>query len=106
MRRKGESKATVESELKEAATTYVHSTVSGMGHAPQAVEDQGWVDFRDQCRRQMNRPIELRIKYGFCRMYKPVLDDAPGRAFDTMAEYRAWCEKNLPAYLGFKRPTA
>jgi hypothetical protein len=70
----------------------------------EAAEDQGWIDFRDQCRRQMKRPMELRLKYGFCRMYKPVLDDAQWRAFDTMAEYRAWCEANLPAYLGFKRP--
>ena len=67
-------------------------------------EDQGWIDFRDQCRRQMQRPLVARIQYGFCRMYKPVLDDAPWRVFDTMAEYRAWCAANLPDYLGFKRP--
>ena len=65
-------------------------------------EDRGWVEFRDQCRRQMQRPLDARIKYGFCRMYKPVLDDAPWRVFDTMADYRAWCAANLPAYLGFK----
>ena len=51
--------------------------------------------FRDQCRRQMDRPLALRLKYGFCRTYKPVLDDAPWRAFNTMAEYRAWCERSL-----------
>lgn len=68
-----------------------------------AGEDQGWADFRDQCRRQMKRPMELRLRYGFFCMYKPVLDDAPWRAFDTMAEYRAWCESSLPAYLGFGR---
>ncbi len=59
--------------------------------------------FREQCRRQMDRPLALRVKYGFFRTYKPVLDDAPWRAFDTMAEYRAWCEWRLPEYLGFKR---
>ena len=59
--------------------------------------------FLDQCRRQMNRPLELRMKYGFFRTYKPVLDDAPWRSFSSMAEYRAWCEANLPDYLGFKR---
>jgi hypothetical protein len=67
-----------------------------------SVEDQGWKDFRDQCRRQMQRPIEDRIKYGFCRMYKPVLDDAPWRAFETMAEYKNWCATQLPDYLGYK----
>ncbi len=61
--------------------------------------------FREQCRRQMGRELALRIKYGFCRTYKPVLDDAPWRAFDTMAEYRAWCEQYLPEYLGLKRPS-
>jgi hypothetical protein len=60
-------------------------------------------EFREQCRRQMDRPIEQRIKYGFYRIHRPVLDDAPWRSFNTMAEYREWCETNLPEYLGFKR---
>jgi hypothetical protein len=58
--------------------------------------------FREQCRRQMARPLELRIKYGFNRVYKPVLDDAPWRSFNSTAEYRDWCAKNLPEYLGFQ----
>jgi len=66
------------------------------------VRDLDLTEFREQCRRQMQRKLEDRIKYGFCRTYKPVLDDAPFRAFDTMAAYRAWCDENLPAYLGFK----
>lgn len=67
-----------------------------------AQEDKSWQDFREQCRRQMARPLAQRIKYGFCRMHKPVLDDAGWRVFDTMAEYRAWCAASLPEYLGFK----
>ena len=59
--------------------------------------------FREQCRRQMQRPLALRIKYGFNRVYKPVLDDAPWRVCKTMAEYRAWCEMKLPVYLGYSR---
>lgn len=59
-------------------------------------------EFREQCRRQMDRPLALRIRYGFFRMYKPVLDDAPWRSFDSTADYRAWCDENLPEYLGFK----
>ena len=74
-------------------------------HCPRMklTDQQTLEQFRKQCRRQMDRPLVLRLKYGFCRTYKPVLDDAPWRAFNTMAEYRAWCEGNLPAYLGFKR---
>jgi len=46
--------------------------------------------FRDQCRRQMACPLAWRIKYGFNRVYKPALADAP------------WCGANLPVHLGFK----
>ena len=66
-------------------------------------EQQAEEAFRDQCRRQMARPLEMRIKYGFFCTYKPVLDDAPWRAFDSMAAYRQWCEASLPEYLGYKR---
>jgi hypothetical protein len=50
----------------------------------------------------MDRPISDRIKYGFCWTYKPVLDDAPWRSFDSMEEYRTWCDENLPEYLGYR----
>jgi hypothetical protein len=59
-------------------------------------------DFKEQCRRQLTRSLEQRFKYGFFRQYKPVLDDAPVRVFETMKEYREWADKNLPEYLGFK----
>jgi hypothetical protein len=59
-------------------------------------------DFREQCRRQLGRSLEQRLKYGFFRRYKPVLDDAPYRTFETMREYREWADRNLPRYLGFK----
>jgi len=49
------------------------------------------------------RPLEQRMRYAFIRTYKPVLDDAPFRAFDTMEEYRQWCEKNLPDWLRYGR---
>jgi hypothetical protein len=66
-------------------------------------EAQAQEEFREQCRRQMKRPLDLRIKYGFCWIPKPVLDDAQWRSFNSMAEYRAWCEAHLPDYLGYKR---
>jgi hypothetical protein len=49
------------------------------------------------------RPLKQRFKYAFIRTYKPVLDDAPFRAFETTREYREWCEKNLPSWLGYGR---
>ena len=49
------------------------------------------------------RPLETRFRYSFIHTYKPVLDDAPFRAFDTMEEYRRWCEEKLPDWLGYGR---
>jgi hypothetical protein len=49
------------------------------------------------------RPLATRMRYAFIRTYKPVLDDASFRAFDTMADYRRWCEEHLPGWLGYGR---
>jgi hypothetical protein len=49
------------------------------------------------------RSLETRFRYAFIRTYKPVLDDAPFRSFDTTADYRRWCEENLPDWLGYGR---
>ena len=64
-----------------------------------ATEDESW---REQCRQQLERDVASRIKYGFCHVYKPVLDDVGVRVFPTMADYRAWCEAELPSYLGYR----
>ena len=49
------------------------------------------------------RTLETRFRYAFIHTHKPVLDDAPFRAFDTTAAYRRWCEENLPDWLGYGR---
>jgi hypothetical protein len=49
------------------------------------------------------RSLETRMRYAFIRTYKPVLDDEPYRAFDSMEQYRRWCEANLPDWLGYGR---
>lgn len=49
------------------------------------------------------RPLAQRFRYAFVRTYKPVLDDARYRSFESMEEYRRWCEKNLPDWLGYGR---
>ena len=59
--------------------------------------------WREQCRRQLKRSLQQRLDYGFVSTYKPVLDDTPTRVFNTMEEYREWCERNLPRYLGYRR---
>ncbi len=49
------------------------------------------------------RSLKTRFRYVFIHTYKPVLDDASFRAFDTMEGYRKWCEANLPDWLGYGR---
>lgn len=57
-----------------------------------------WEDEFDAAAR---RPLRTRIHYSFIRTYRPVLDDADFRSFETTTEYRAWCEENLPSWLGY-----
>jgi hypothetical protein len=59
--------------------------------------------WEEEFRAAARRPLETRMKYAFIKTYKPVLDDARFRSFDTMEEYRQWCEKNLPDWLGYGR---
>ncbi len=47
------------------------------------------------------RPLEQRLRYAFIKTYEPVLDDEPYRSFESMADYREWCKKHLPSWLGY-----
>jgi hypothetical protein len=49
------------------------------------------------------RPLAQRFRYAFVRTYKPVLDDARYRSFESMEDYRRWCEDHLPDWLGYGR---
>jgi hypothetical protein len=49
------------------------------------------------------RSLKEQIHNSFIHTYKPVLDDAEFRSFDTMEEYRRWCEENVPDWLGYGR---
>jgi hypothetical protein len=60
-------------------------------------------EWLDEFEAAAHRPLSLRFRYAFIHTYKPVLDDAPFRAFDTMQDYRRWCEENLPDWLGYGR---
>ena len=70
------------------------------------MKDDDLEDFRQQCERNLQRSVEDRMRYGFCYVYKPVLDDASWRSFDSTAAYRKWCRENLPEYLGYGEPDA
>lgn len=49
------------------------------------------------------RPLALRLRYAFLHTYKPILDDVSFRSFERMADYRQWCETQLPSWLGYGR---
>lgn len=59
-----------------------------------------WIDEFEAASR---RPLELRLRYAFIKTYKPVMDDTSFRAFETMMDYRAWCEAHVPSWLGYGR---
>lgn len=63
-------------------------------------DEKSW---REEFEAASRRPLRERFNYSFIRTYKPVLDDASYRSFDTMEEYRLWCEANLPDWLGYGR---
>jgi hypothetical protein len=58
-------------------------------------------DWRREFEAAARRPLAQRMRYAFIKTYKPVLDDAKFRSFETMAEYRKWCRDNLPPWLGY-----
>jgi hypothetical protein len=60
-------------------------------------------DWLEEFEAAARRPLEMRMRYAFIKTYKPVLDDASYRSFDTMEDYRRWCEENLPSWLGYGR---
>jgi hypothetical protein len=68
--------------------------------APSAAERAEWEKEFEAARR---RPLKTRFRYSFIRTHKPVLDDAPYRSFDTVEDYRRWCEAHLPTWLGYGR---
>ena len=67
---------------------------------PAEAERRAWLEAFEAAAR---RPLAVRLRYAFVRTHKPVLDDAPYRSFERMADYRAWCETQLPSWLGYGR---
>ena len=49
------------------------------------------------------RNVKERVAHGFLKTYKPVIDDEPYRIFDRLSDYKAWCDKILPSWLGYGR---
>ena len=80
---------------QEPANGSLANSEDGSGAIPQ--------DWFDEFEAAARRPLETRMRYSFIHTYKPVLDDASYRSFDTMEDYRRWCEENVPSWLGYER---
>ncbi len=68
-----------------------------------SVDDGERASWQAEFEAAMRRPLPVRLRYAFIRTYRPVLDDAPFRSFERMADYRHWCETQLPSWLGYGR---
>ena len=60
------------------------------------INPKWWAEFEAA----RKRPFELHMKHAFIHTYKPVFDDEPYRSFETTADFRRWCNENLPRLLG------
>lgn len=79
------------------------SPFSEPSSAPKPPAPDQVAQWRQEFDAAQSRPIAQRFRYAFIKTYKPVLDDAPYRSFDTMEDYRRWCERELPSWLGYGR---
>lgn len=60
-------------------------------------------DWLEEFEAAARRPLATRWRYAFIKTYKPVMDDALYRSWDSTQDYRDWCEANLPDWLGYAR---
>ena len=49
----------------------------------------------------LKQNILERVDRGFIKTYKPIMDDIPYRIFKSMRDYKNWCNKKLPRWLGY-----
>ncbi len=66
-----------------------------------ATADGQHAEWRAEFDAAARRPLRTRFRYAFVHTYKPVLDDAAYRSFDTTEAYREWCARSLPSWLGY-----
>lgn len=58
-------------------------------------------EWREEFEAAARRPLSQRMRHAFIHTYKPVLDDAPFRSWDSMEQSRNWCPSHLPDSLGY-----
>ena len=86
-------------ETKDNEQESTNQSLTGSDEAAADIPSDWLAEFEAAAR----RPLEVRMRYSFIHTYKPVMDDASYRSFDSMEDYRRWCEENLPSWLGYGR---
>lgn len=56
---------------------------------------------REEFELALGRKVADRIRRGFTKTYKPIMDDLPYRIFHSMRDYHRWCQTELPTWLGY-----
>jgi hypothetical protein len=74
--------------------------MSTMESAGESQELTAWIE---EFEAAAKRPLPLRVRHAFIKTHRSVMDDGPFRAFDRMADYRAWCGTALPGWLSCGR---
>ena len=87
----------IEDSRRDAATAPTDTTVNSQP------SDPAWREWWEEFEAAARRPLSQRMRYAFIKTYKPVMDDERYRSFESMEEYRRWCETALPGWLGYGR---
>jgi hypothetical protein len=74
---------------------------ANLDNAPSGPSDAVSQEWLEEFEAAARRSLEVRFRYAFIRTYKPVLDDARYRSFETTEDYRRWCDEALPDWLGY-----
>ena len=64
--------------------------------ATMGVDPENLLHFRAARKRTLDQRLGI-----FVKVHKPVFHGARWRGFDSTAEYRRWCNENLPRWLGY-----
>ena len=75
---------------------------AGMIHNTHMDEQPIPQEWRDEFDAAAARPFHVHMRYAFIYTYKPVMDDARYRSWESTADYRRWCNENLPDWLGYR----
>ena len=99
----GRKKKDVRSLSHSRLTTEYNGIINPRTRIEHYVNNEIPIEWLQEFEAAANRSLEVRFRYAFIKTYKPVMDDALFRSFNSMEDYRRWCEENLPRWLGYAR---